>query len=332
MEKILTVENLHVQIKTPFGHLKAVRGVSFALFCGEVLAIVGESGSGKSVTAKSILRLLPQRECAITDGKIIFRGQDLLELSEKEMRKIRGNQIAMVFQDPMTSLNPTMQIGKQIMEGIILHRRLPKKAKKEAIKLLELVGIRDPVRMFSQYPHELSGGMRQRAVIAMALGGQPDILILDEPTTALDVSVQAQILDLLKQLKQKLGTSFILITHDLGVVSRLADRVLVMYAGKIVEIGTVEDIFYDARHPYTWALFDCVPRINEKKRLASIPGSPPHLIAEPKGDAFAPRNPYALNIDFKKEPPLIKISGTHYARTWLLDERAPKIIRKAEKE
>lgn len=328
MEKILQVVNLHICFQTPVGELLAVRGVHFDLYRGEVLAIVGESSSGKSVTAKCILQLLPKQKCSVKSGAILFAGKDLLQLPEKAMRQIRGKRIAMVFQDPMTALNPTMKVGKQIVEAIKTHRKLRKKeACDEALRLLKLVGIRDSKRCFHQFPHELSGGMRQRVVIAIALSGEPEILIADEPTTALDVTVQAQILALLKSLQKELNMSIILITHDLGVVARLADRVAVMYAGKIVEIGTVDEIFYDPRHPYTWGLLDSLPTVHTKERLTAIPGSPPNLMQLPKGDPFAPRNPYALKIDFIKEPPLMKVTKTHYAATWLLHKSAPLISR-----
>lgn len=329
MDKILNVVNLHVCFHTPAGVLKVVRGVHFDLYRGEVLAIVGESGSGKSVTAKSVMRLFFGERNVTIDGAILFAGRDLLMLPEKAMQKIRGKRIGMVFQDPMTSLNPTMKVGKQIMEAVRVHRNLPKKrAYLETLHLLQLVGIHDPTTCFHKYPHELSGGMRQRVVIAIALSGNPDILIADEPTTALDVTIQAQILDLFKRLQKQLNMSIILITHDLGVVAHLADRVAVMYAGKIVEIGTVDELFYDARHPYTWGLLDSMPTVNQVTKLTSIPGSPPDLFQLPKGCPFAPRNPYALKIDFEKEPPLMKVTDTHYAATWLLHEDAPAIHRK----
>lgn len=326
MEKILEVRDLHVSFPTIRGHLQAVRGVSFDIWKGEVLALVGESGSGKSVTAKALMKLIPMPPGEINKGQVLFCGKDILQTSEKEMQQLRGNEIAMVFQDPMTSLNPTLKIGRQIVEVLQQHLHMKRlEAEEKAIELLDSVGIKQArVRMY-QYPHQLSGGMRQRVMIAMAISCNPQILIADEPTTALDVTVQAQILQLLKRLKANFGMSILLITHDLGVVANMADRVAVMYAGKIVEIGTVEEIFYDPRHPYTWALLDSMPSLEQKGELKAIKGHPPDLVNPPKGDAFAPRNPYALKIDFEKEPPLMKITDTHYAATWLLHEKAPKL-------
>jgi len=295
---------------------------------GETLAIVGESGSGKSVTSKAIMRLIPNPPGEITNGEILFDGKDLAKLSEKEMLKIRGRDIAMIFQDPMTSLNPTMTIYKQIAEGLKQHQGLRgEDAKKRALELLTLVGIPNPEARLKQYPHQLSGGMRQRIVIAIALACNPKVLIADEPTTALDVTIQAQILELLKDIQQKTGTAIIFITHDLGVVANMADRVAVMYAGKIVEKGTVDEIFYEPRHPYAWGLLGSMPRPTDdpNQALPAIPGTPPNLLNPPKGDAFAPRNPYAMKIDFEKEPPMFQISDTHYAATWLLHPQAPQV-------
>lgn len=328
MEKLLEVKNLEVSFQTYGGEVQAVRGVSFYLNKGETLAIVGESGSGKSVTSQTIMRLIPTPPGKIKNGQIIFDGEDLVKKTDKEMEQIRGKDIGMIFQDPMTSLNPTMKVGQQIMEVVMKHQKMSRSAAKErAIELLRLVGIPMPEKRVNQYPHEFSGGMRQRAMIAIALASNPKLLIADEPTTALDVTIQAQILELMKDIQKKLGMSIIFITHDLGVVANIADRVAVMYAGKIVEMGTVDEIFYDPRHPYTWGLLASMPSLDsdDKAELASIPGSPPDLTNPPKGDAFAPRNPYALKIDFEMEPPLFQISDTHYAATWLLHPDAPKV-------
>jgi oligopeptide transport system ATP-binding protein len=288
---------------------------------------VGESGSGKSVTTKSIMRLLPPGNSEIKNGQILFDGKDLTKLSDKQMQKIRGKDIAMIFQDPMTSLNPTIKIGKQIMEPIIKHQNTNKAtAKERALELLRLVGIPQPERRFDQYPHQFSGGMRQRVVIAIALACNPKVLIADEPTTALDVTIQAQILELMKDLQKKIDTSIIFITHDLGVVANVADRVAVMYGGKIVEIGTVDEIFYNPKHPYTWGLISSMPSLDsDDAELYAIPGTPPNLLNPPKGDAFAPRNEYAMQIDLEEQPPMFKVSDTHYAATWLLHPDAPKV-------
>ncbi|MBB4074425.1 oligopeptide transport system ATP-binding protein [Anoxybacillus voinovskiensis] len=328
MEKLLEVKDLQVSFQTYGGEVQAVRGVSFHLNKGETLAIVGESGSGKSVTSQTIMRLIPTPPGKIKSGQIIFNGEDLAKKTDKEMEAIRGKDIGMIFQDPMTSLNPTMKVGHQIMEVLVKHLKMDKAAAKErAIELLRLVGIPMPEKRVNQYPHEFSGGMRQRAMIAVALASNPKLLIADEPTTALDVTIQAQILELMKDLQKKMGTSIIFITHDLGVVANVADRVAVMYAGKIVEMGTVDEIFYDPRHPYTWGLLASMPSLDsdDKSELAAIPGTPPDLTNPPKGDAFAPRNPYAMKIDFELEPPMFKISDTHYAATWLLHPDAPKV-------
>nr|WP_275950891.1 ABC transporter ATP-binding protein [Cytobacillus citreus] len=324
----MDVKNLQVSFDTYAGEVKAVRGVSFHLNKGETLAIVGESGSGKSVTSKSLMKLIPNPPGRITGGEIIFEGKNLVNYTEKQMQKIRGSDISMIFQDPMTSLNPTMTVGKQIMESIIKHQKLPKKqAKEKAIELLEMVGIINAHKRLTAYPHQFSGGMRQRVVIAMAISCNPKVLIADEPTTALDVTIQAQILELLKNLQKKMGTSIIFITHDLGVVANIADRVAVMYAGKIVEIGKVDEIFYNPQHPYTWGLLGAMPNLNEDaEELITIPGSPPNLLNPPIGDAFANRNKYAMKIDYQIEPPMFKVSDTHYAATWLLHEKSPKVL------
>ena len=327
MKTLLDVKDLHVSFDTHAGEVQAVRGVSFDLKKGETIAIVGESGSGKSVTSKALMDLIPKPPGRIKKGEILFDGRDLTKLSEKEMQQIRGKEIAMIFQDPMTSLNPTMTIGNQIMEGLIKHQGMNKAdARKVALELLDLVGIPNPEARLKQYPHQFSGGMRQRVVIAMALACNPKLLIADEPTTALDVTIQAQILELMKDIQQKTEAAIIFITHDLGVVANVADRVAVMYAGKVVEIGTVDEIFYNPKHPYTWGLLASMPSLDgEEEELYAIPGTPPDLLKPPKGDAFAARNPQALKIDFEMEPPLFKVSDTHYAATWLLHEDAPKV-------
>ena len=426
-EVILDVQNLAVSFRTNNGNVQAVRDISFTLKKGETLAIVGESGSGKSVTGKAILGILAPNSI-IEGGQILYDDKELLHLSEEEFNKLRGNKITMIFQDPMSSLDPIMKIGKQMTEATLLNaktnRKYAKKAfklrlkrlkkdmetagvsaaqaneelkqfetllqsyggnsrevslmkekrseflnsdfmkqfqvrlvqvlggegaanaflhymldqvdlmnrfvtKKEAydqaIKIMADVGIREPEKRFHQYPFEFSGGMRQRIVIAIALAANPDILICDEPTTALDVSIQAQILELIAELKERRRLSVIFITHDLGVVANIADEVAVMYAGKIVEHGTVDDIFYEPKHPYTWALLSSMPDLDTKETLSSIPGTPPNMIHPPKGDAFAARNQYAMAIDFEEQPPLFQVSPTHYAATWLLHPDAPKI-------
>ncbi|HEX3077721.1 MAG TPA: ABC transporter ATP-binding protein [Lachnospiraceae bacterium] len=337
MEKreILSINDLSISFQTAAGEVNVIRGMNLSLRKGETLAIVGESGSGKSVTVKAIMGILSSNG-KINNGSINFTysngnetvSEDLLKLSKKEIRKkINGKRIAMVFQDPMTSLNPTMTIGAQIMEGMIYHYKTPKKeAYKKAVELLELVGITSPEKRMKNYPHQLSGGMRQRVVIAIALACDPELLICDEPTTALDVTIQSKILELIKSIQEKTGISVIYITHDLGVVAKVADYVAVMYAGKVVEKGTVDEIYYDPRHPYTWGLLSAMPDLGcDDDKLYTIPGSPPNLLHQVEGDSFAPRNIYALNIDFRKEPPMFKISDTHYAATWLLHENAPKI-------
>ncbi|KMY49094.1 ABC transporter ATP-binding protein [Peribacillus loiseleuriae] len=327
MENILEVKDLNISFHTFSGEVQAIRGVNFELKKGETLAIVGESGSGKSVTTKAIMRLLPPQNSEIKSGEILFDGKDLAHLSEKKMQKVRGKDISLIFQDPMTSLNPTIKVGKQIMEPIIKHQNASKsEAKKRTLELLSMVGIPNPEQRFEQYPHQFSGGMRQRVVIAIALACNPKVLIADEPTTALDVTIQAQILELMKELQKKIDTSIIFITHDLGVVANVADRVAVMYAGKIVEIGTVDEIFYNPQHPYTWGLISSMPSLDStEEELYAIPGTPPNLLHPPVGDAFAPRNEYAMQIDLEEQPPMFKVSDTHYAATWLLHPDAPKV-------
>ena len=328
MEKpILSVRDLNIKFNLRGRTLHALRDVSLDLYKGESLAIVGESGSGKSVFVKSFMGLLDANGW-VDSGEILYNGEDLTKYTtEKQWLKIRGKQIAMVLQDPMTSLNPLKTIGAQIMEAIELHQGLHgEAARKEMISVLVDVGINDPERRAKQYPHEFSGGMRQRVVIAIAVACRPQILICDEPTTALDVTIQAQILGLIRNLKEKYNLTTIYITHDLGVVANVADRIAVMYAGDIVEIGLCEEVFYDSKHPYTWALLSSLPQLGVKgEPLYSIHGTPPNLFNEVKGDAFAPRNPQALKIDFVKRPPYFEVSPTHKARTWLLDPRAPKI-------
>jgi len=324
-ETILSIENLRIHFETFAGEVQAIRGVNLKLEKGETLALVGESGSGKSVTAKSIMKLL-SNNAVVKEGTITFKGENILEKSERDMQSIRGKKIAMVFQDPMTSLDPTMKIGKQITEVIIKHEKASKEeANKRAEELLELVGIPNAKERMKQYPHQFSGGQRQRIVIAIALACNPDVLIADEPTTALDVTIQAQILELLKELQQQFQMAIIFITHDLGVVANVADRVAVMYAGKVVEVGTVDEVFYNPQHPYTWGLLRSMPTLHTGDTLYAIPGSPPDLLDPPVGDVFALRSDVALEIDRVKEPPMFEVSPTHFAATWLLDPRAPKV-------
>lgn len=328
---LLEVKDLRVSFRTYAGEVQAVRGVTFHLKRGEVLAIVGESGCGKSVTAQTLMRLIPTPPSFIKSGSIMFDGKtDITRLTNKQMEKIRGSEMGMIFQDPMTSLNPTMKIGEQITEGLIKHQGISKQdATKRAIEILKLVGINSPEGRIHQYPHELSGGMRQRVMIAIALACSPKLLIADEPTTALDVTIQAQIIDLMKTISEKTESSIILITHDLGVVADMAQRVVVMYAGKIVEQGTVDEIFYDPQHPYTWGLLRSVPRLdtNSDEELIPIPGTPPDLFAPPKGCAFAARCPYAMNACLEEDPEHTRLSETHSAACWLLHPDAPQVER-----
>jgi oligopeptide transport system ATP-binding protein len=324
---ILSVKDVEIQFSLRGQKLKAIRNCSLDLYEGETLAIVGESGSGKSVFTKSFVGMLDANG-SITNGSIMYKGEDISKYkTEKEWLNIRGKEIAMVMQDPMTSLNPLKVVGKQIQESIELHQGLKgEDAKKIAINMLEKVGIDDPERRYNQYPHEFSGGMRQRVVIAIAVACLPQILICDEPTTALDVTIQAQILDLIRSLQREFNMTVIYITHDLGVVANVAERVAVMYAGQIVEYGLINEVFYNAWHPYTWALLSSLPQLTVKgEALPSIEGTPPNLFHEIKGDAFAPRNKRALAIDFVKEPPFFSISETHKAKTWYLDPRSPRI-------
>lgn len=324
---ILSVKDLVIKFRLRGDILTAIREASLDIYEGESLAIVGESGSGKSVFTKSFMGLVDGNGW-IDSGSIIFEGEEISKYkTEKDWLNIRGKKIAMIFQDPMTSLNPLKTIGKQVQEAVELHQGLKKEeARKKVIEILEDVGIDEPARRYKEYPHEFSGGMRQRVVIAIAIACKPRILICDEPTTALDVTIQAQILSLLKSLKEKYHLTTVYITHDLGVVANVADRIAVMYAGDIVEVGQCEEVFYNAQHPYTWALLSSLPQLGVKgEPLLSIKGTPPNLFYEIKGDAFAPRNLKALKIDFIKKPPYFEVSSTHKAKTWLLDPRAPKV-------
>ena len=358
-KKVLSIRDLNISFKTDSGNVNAIRGVNLDLFKGETIAIVGESGSGKSVTTKAVMGILAGNG-SIDSGTIIYnwndevtgeaKSVDIVKLDEKELQKeIRGRKIAMVFQDPMTSLNPTMTIGKQIMEPMIYHyshtllpefnnrepdsklsnkAKIKKQAYLNALELLELVGITDAQKRMKNYPHQLSGGMRQRVVIAIALSCNPYVLICDEPTTALDVTIQAKILELIKEIQKKKDLSVIYITHDLGVVAKVADFVNVMYAGKIIETGTIDEIYYDPRHPYTWGLLSAMPDLDtDDDELYAIPGTPPNLAHKIQGDAFAPRNQFALNIDLRKEAPMFDVEGStsHKVASWLMHPNAPKV-------
>ncbi|MDR1376547.1 MAG: ABC transporter ATP-binding protein [Synergistaceae bacterium] len=323
---ILELRNLSVSFDTPEGEVEAVRDVSLSLDGGETLAVVGESGCGKTVMCQSVMKLLP-KTARIKRGQIIACGEDITGYTDRQMRPLRGNIFSMIFQDPMTILNPTIPIGSQITEAIQRHKKVSREdARNRAEELLTLVGIDDPLHRMKLQPHFFSGGMRQRCVLAIALAMNPKILLADEPTTSLDVTVQANMLDLLRNVRKKTGVGIVFISHDLGVVARIADRVAVMYAGRVVEIGTAEEIFYDPRHPYTWGLLNALPSVAmETGTLRQIPGMPPSLLSPPPGDAFAARNEYALAIDYRQAPPMFKISDTHSAATWLLDERAPAV-------
>ena len=329
-EKILEVLDLHVSFDTYAGEIQAVRGVTFDLHKAEVIAIVGESGCGKSVTAKSIMKLIPSPPGRLKQGSIIFNGKDITSYKRRQMEAIRGSEIGMIFQDPMTSLSPTMLVGKQISEGLMQHQKLSKKqAKEKSVEMLKLVGIPNPESRVNQYPHEFSGGMRQRAMIAIALACNPKLLIADEPTTALDVTIQAQILDLMKELTQKIDTSIILITHDLGVAANIAERIIVMYAGKVVESGAIDDIFYNPQHPYTWGLLKSVPRLDSghKEELIPIIGTPPDLFSPPKGCAFAARCKYSMKVCYMLQPEMNEISEGHNAACWLQHPDSPVVVR-----
>ncbi|PAB58588.1 peptide ABC transporter ATP-binding protein [Anaeromicrobium sediminis] len=327
LKNILEVKDLRTSFFTHVGEIKAIRGVSFSLKKGEAIGIVGESGSGKSVTSMSVMKLL-QFPGKIVNGEILFRGENLVNTPEKKMQSIRGNEIAMIFQDPMTSLNPVYTIGDQIMESIIKHQKVDKKvAKEKAIEMLKLVGIPSPEERIDQYPHEFSGGMRQRAMIAIALSCEPELLIADEPTTALDVTIQAQILELMKKLKDEINTSIILITHDLGVVADVCSRIIVMYGGLVMEEGTTEEIFYNPKHPYTMGLLKSIPRMDlgENQRLIPIEGTPPDLLNPPKGCPFAARCPYTMKVCETEQPPYFTTETGQRSMCWLLHKDAPKI-------
>ncbi len=335
-DRVLSIRDLNISFTTANGIVRAIRGIRFDLFRGETVAIVGESGSGKSVTMKTLMGILDSNG-HIDSGTVDYTfidddGQpktvDIVKMNPKQIRyELCGRHIAMVFQDPLTSLDPTMTIGKQITEGMLEHENITKaQANERAIALLTRVGIDQPEKRMKEYPHQLSGGMRQRVVIAIAVACDPDILICDEPTTALDVTIQAKILELIKDIQRERNISVIYITHDLGVVAKVADYVAVMYAGKIIEKGSINEIFYDPRHPYTWGLLASIPDVEGKSdRLAAIPGTPPDLLMPVKGDAFAPRNAYALNIDFEAEPPMFDVGGQHRVASWLADPRAPHV-------
>ena len=335
MGKILEVKNLTVHIKTHKGVVQAVRGVDFYLNEQETLAVVGESGSGKSITMKGVMGILPKNG-KVVEGSVMFQGNDLTKYSERQMQQVRGSEIAMIFQDPMTSLNPTMKVGKQIEEMLKEHRKEMSKAdrKTRAIELLSLVGISNPEARYDQYPHQLSGGMRQRVVIAIALACDPKVLIADEPTTALDVTIQAQIMDLMRELKEKSNTAIILVTHDLGVVANFADRIQVMYAGQVVERGTAREIFYESKHPYTWALLSSVPKVtNEsKEELYALKGTPPDLLLPLHECPFASRCEYCMGICKEKNPMETSLSDTHKVSCWLQHPKAPKVKSFYDKE
>ena len=333
MEKLLEVKDLKVSFQTFFGEVEAVRGVSFHVNKGETVALVGESGCGKSVIASSIMQLLPMPPAFYKNGEILFNGEDIVKKTEKEMRDIRGRQISMIFQDPMTSLNPTMKVGKQIVEGLVKYEKLSsKEAEAKAIEMLDLVSVPQPEKRVHQYPHEFSGGMRQRVMIALAMVSNPQLLIADEPTTALDVTVQAQILDLMKSIQDKFGTSIILITHDLGVVADMSDRIIVMYAGQLMEEGLVDDVFKDPKHPYTRKLLGSVPRLNmdREEDLHSIHGTPPDLYIPPKGCPFFDRCDEAMNICKEYMPDREYHTDSHYSCCWLNHPMAKKVAEGSE--
>ena len=333
MARVLDVKDLHVSFDTYAGEVQAVRGVTFHLEEGEVLAIVGESGCGKSVSAQTIMKLNPMPPARIKEGSVMLGEHDIVAATEKDMQNIRGKEVSMIFQDPMTCLNPTKPVGKQIVEAIQHHRKLSAaEAKEEAIKYLKMVKIPNAEERAKQYPHEFSGGMRQRAMIAMALSCSPKLLIADEPTTALDGTIQAQIMDLLAEIKEETNTAIILITHDLGVVASMADRVAVMYAGKVVETGTCEDIFYRSSHPYTQALLKSLPSVDMTKaeRLVSIPGTPPDLIKPPKGCGFGARCTHCMKICKQEQPPVFQVGEGHEASCWLLHPDCPSAAERGE--
>lgn len=325
---MLSVRDLHVSFETYGGEVQALRGVSFDLYKGETLAIVGESGCGKSVTANTIMGLIPQPAGRIKNGNVLFKGKDLTKLEKSEMRKVQGVDISMIFQDPMTALNPTLKIGEQLTEGLRTHQKVSKsEARQKAINLLEVVGIPNPEERMKQYPHQFSGGMRQRIVIAIALICEPELLIADEPTTALDVTIQAQILELFEEIQERTGVSIILITHDLGVVAKIADRIAVMYAGKVIEIGEKREVFYSPQHPYTKGLLASVPRLDLKEEeLQPIEGTPPDLFAPPIGCPFTARCPFAMEVCDRIYPATTGLSDTHAVDCWLQDERAKGVF------
>lgn len=334
MENLLEIKDLHTSFYTHVGEVKSVRGISLKVNKGEAIGIVGESGSGKSITMMSTMRLLADNG-KIKEGQVLFNGKDLSKAPEKEMEKIRGNEIGMIFQDPMTSLNPVFTIGEQLMEPLLKHKKMNRaNAFSKAVEMLKLVGIPSPEKRMKQYPHEFSGGMRQRAMIAMSLVCEPKLLIADEPTTALDVTIQAQILELMKDLKTKIDMSIILITHDLGVVADLCNRIYVMYGGTIVESGSSRDIFYNPKHPYTWGLLRSIPNPKEeiKERLTPIEGTPPDLLKPPSGCPFAPRCDYTMKICLTEKPSEFEISADHCSACWLNHPNAPetKVIQKGE--
>lgn len=323
-EKILEIEDLVVEYKTERAVVHALNGVTLTLNKGESLGLVGESGAGKTTTALSILNLLPESSASVKHGDIRYHGKSVFQMNSRELQAMRGGKISMIFQNPLTALNPVFTVGEQIAMVLRVHRGMSRRAASERAKeLLEMVGIAG--YRIKDYPNQFSGGMRQRVGIAAGLACNPELLIADEPTTALDVTIQAKILDEIKEIKRKQKLSVIFITHDLGVVANMADRICVMYAGKIVEVGTAREIFYSPAHPYTWALLSSMPDLETKERLFSIPGTPPNMIFPPKGDAFAERNQYAMQVDFEEEPPFFKLSDTHYAATWLLHPNAPKV-------
>ncbi len=333
-QPLLKIEDLRISFNTYAGKVQAVRGVSLTLHAGEVLAMVGESGCGKSVTAQSILQLNPVPPTVVEGGSITLEGKDLLKYSDADMRKIRGHEISMIFQDPMTSLNPTTRVGKQITEAILKHQKVSRKeAYSRAVDMLRMVGLSNPEQRMRQYPHEFSGGMRQRAMIAMALVCNPKILIADEPTTALDVTIQSQIVDLLLDLRQKLGTAILIITHDMGVVADIADRVAVMYAGVVVEQGSVRDLFYHPRHPYTWGLLDSIPKLDHSDEpLIPIQGTPPDLLNPPRGCPFAARCSYCMAVCHDHLPEETEAGDGHTVRCWLQHEFAPHVNNRFERE
>lgn len=330
-KKIMQVKNLNISFNTYVGEVKAVRGVDFDIYEGEAVAFVGESGCGKTVVSKAILQILPEHNSEIKkESSIKYLDEEVLKMSKKRLQSYKGSDVSMIFQDPMTSLNPTMKIGKQITESLLLHTKMTKlEAEKEAIRLLEEVNIPHAAERIKQYPHELSGGMRQRVMIAIALACNPKLILADEPTTALDVTIQAQILDLLRELRDTHNTSIVLVTHDLGVVADFADRIQVMYAGEVMETGTVKEIFENAKHPYTWALLMSVPRLDldEKSDLYSLEGTPPDLLLEIPGCPFADRCDYAMEICKESKPEITQFSKHHKCRCWLNHEQAPKVQR-----